>query len=1127
MSRAIKLTRIHAINWYGYNDTLAIDGNLLLAGVTGSGKSILMDLIMTVLVGTDVAHDHFNRSATGRHSKRTLKGYCLLDTKREENGVPEYQRNKGAITYIALEFTWPAKTGENPRVETWGLRIEFRNTAENQGHIDSYYCDGQLCRDDFLAVSAEDGKKRPLELAAFRNFIVKERDGRIFETQKQYLRDMANEQHLNYNPAVLTGLLPQAMAFTNRESFDSFIRDYVLPGDQLDVENVVASYKSFLSFEADLKELRDQKTRLEAINKHFVAYTNAKRDQVVARWLAADLTHQNALAVMRDKEAELQREQNAYAEEEKKTKALGERIETRKSDIEQLKNLIRTIPGGETYLFIKERNKTLVGEIEGLRAVGTRVDEALRNRVRKARQWRDDALNAPIAEKVNVAALDSAIKHLEGCDANDSEVALKAVADAAESVKAALNRAIAPTRKTLDDVRPKLGKLREEIDALKLGHLPFPTLLLEALNRALPREGRQPAALPLCKLCELTDEKWRAAAEVAFTRKFAVVVSEANYEQAIKIYHELKSDSPQESLVHPGKALRLTKPAKPGSLAEKIRAEHPVARAVVNQLFGDLICVEKREDLAKHDYAILPDGFMTRGAFVERRRHYDNFPFIGQKGLDQQLALKESQWKDLDTQERRLAPVVNAVQGLIERAEQYIPEHTSLTADLVRAQGLSKLQQELDGNIAKLKTIDRATFEEKERELEKLGKDLPAWEDEHLKLLGSQQKGKVEGLEKALKIAKGIEEAALKAFDRVKEESGDISVHAKRLNDWRAEVTTQFPALDVAAQEFHEAENSAKVAVGENWAHLVAARRELGLLHRKFRDDPAPESTTNEPWDVFLSQIEKAKIPEYEEKSKIERTRWENLFRNNVLQRIDQALRRLRDVIVLLNDYLKTPIGNDLYEIQPKPNPDFKHLRDLVSLNAQHQRDELFYAAVDGQMRATLDGFLLTLVEKENSPEAARLLDYRHYYDYDLLVRDKRDESSKPISVDKQSGKMSGGENQSPYFVVILASYLRAYKRHESRWRDPSLALVPIDEAFSKMDTGRIKDCIEAIKELDLQGVFSMSTGNVPGAFGLCEQLIIVSRNEEKRAGRPHVRNVPVSILRDSEEGQRWMQEHS
>jgi len=1126
MSRAIKLTRIHAINWYGYNDTLSVEGNLLLAGVTGSGKSIMMDLIMTVLVGTDVAHDHFNRSATGRHSKRTLKGYCLLDTKREENGIPEYQRSKGAITYIALEFTWPSKTGEDPRVETWGLRIEFRNAAENQGHIESFYCDGEVSRDDFLSTTPEDGKKRPLELAAFRHFIVKEREGRLFETQKQYLRDMANEQHLNFNPAVLAALLPQAMAFTNRESFDSFIRDFVLPGDQLDVDNVVASYKSFLAFEGDLKELRDQKTRLEAINKLFGAYTDAKRDQIVARWLTAELSHGHAVAIAREKEEKLKAAQAEFSKEEERITALSKLIASRQSEIEQLKNLIRTTPGGETYLFIKERNKTLVGEIAGLRAVGTRVEDALRNRVRQARKWRDEALAAPLADKLDVGALDVAIKRLEGCAASDSEASLKVVAEAAEQVKVAVNRMIAPMRKTLDELRPKIGKLREEIEALKLGHLPFPTLLLQSLNEALPREGRQPAAQPLCKLCELTDEKWRAAVEVAFTRKFAVVVSEAHYDRAVKIYHELKRDSPQESLIHPAKALRLTKPVKPGSLAEKIRAEHPVARAVVNQLFGDLMCVEKRDDLAKHDYAILPDGFMTRGAFVERRRHYDNFPFVGQRGLDQQLALKQSQWKDFDAQDRRLAPIVNAVQTVIERAAQFIPEHASLTADLVRAQGLSKLEEELNGNITKLNAIDRASFEDKERELNRLGTDLPEWDKEHLKLLGSQKKGEIRTLEEAVTVAKNEEAATLRTFERVQQE-GEVSIHAKRLNEWRTEITTRFPALDAAARELHEAESEAKTAAGVNWSNLVAARRELGLVHRKFKDDPNPESPANKPWEVFLDQIRCANIPEYEEKSKVERARWEKLFRNNVLQRIDQALRQLRNVVVVLNDSLRTPIGNDLYEIEAKPNPEFRHLRDLVSLNAQHQRDELFYAAVDGQMRDTLESFLRTLVEKQNSPEAARLLDYRHYYDYDLLVSDKRDEPARPISVDKQSGKMSGGENQSPYFVVILASYLRAYKRHESRWRDPSLALVPIDEAFSKMDTGRIKDCIEAIKDLDLQGVFSMSTGNVPGAFGLCEQLIIVSRNEDKRAGRPHVRNVPVSILRNSEEGQEWMQEHS
>jgi hypothetical protein len=440
---------------------------------------------------------------------------------------------------------------------------------------------------------------------------------------------------------------------------------------------------------------------------------------------------------------------------------------------------------------------------------------------------------------------------------------------------------------------------------------------------------------------------------------------------------------------------------------------------------------------------------------------------------------------------------------------------------------LSKLEQELNGNIAKLNAIDRASFEDKERQLNKLGADLPGWEAEHLKLIGSQKKGEIQRLETAVVKAKTDENSAQRAFERVQQEAGDISIHAKRLNEWRADITIRFPALDAAADEFARLEREADKLIGVNWGKLVLARSELGFVHRKFKDDPTPESLSNKPWETFLDQIQSANIPEYEQKSKTERARWENLFRNNVLQRIDQALRRLRDVIVLLNGYLKTPIGNDLYEIEAKPNPEFKHLRELVSLNAQHQRDELFYAAVDGQMRDTLENFLRTLVEKQNSPEAARLLDYRHYYDYDLLVRDKRDETAKPISVDKQSGKMSGGENQSPYFVVILASYLRAYKRHESRWRDPSLALVPIDEAFSKMDTGRIKDCIEAIKDLELQGVFSMSTGNVPGAFGLCEQLIIVSRNEDKRAGRPHVRNIPVSILRDSEEGQEWMREHS
>jgi uncharacterized protein YPO0396 len=233
----------------------------------------------------------------------------------------------------------------------------------------------------------------------------------------------------------------------------------------------------------------------------------------------------------------------------------------------------------------------------------------------------------------------------------------------------------------------------------------------------------------------------------------------------------------------------------------------------------------------------------------------------------------------------------------------------------------------------------------------------------------------------------------------------------------------------------------------------------------------------------------------------------------------------VENIISLLNHQLKRPIGHDRYKIERRPNPDFKIYRDLIDMNAMHHEDELFFASMGGELQDALNGFLQLLVQNASSPEAARLLDYRQYFDYDLTVTDIRDPDGKAISVDKQSGKMSGGENQSPYFVAILASYLHAYNRHESRRKDPSLALVPIDEAFSKLSGERIQNCIEAMAELDLQGMFSMSSGNIPYAFSQCDELIVISRKEERRGNRVGVRNVPVVLFRDSPEGRKWIAE--
>lgn len=1114
MSRKISLTRLHAINWYGYNDSIAIEGNLLLAGLTGSGKSILMDLLQLVLVGSDKAL--FNRSATGTTSDRTLRGYCLLDTKREENGVAQFVREKGAITYVGLEFTWP-KQGEEERRQTWGLRIQFRNATETHGSITPFFCDGALAKSDFV-----DALRCPLELADFKRMVAA-RDGRTYETQTQYLREMS--EHLNFNRGVLDSLLPTAMSFTNLKSFDEFCRRFILPGDHLNVADVVGSYKNFQAYERDLRELQDQLERLTRIRDLFGEHQDRTRDRSVAKYLSAELESEHAVQRWTEQDAQLRKLKEEHTGEQKRIEELDALIQKGRAERDQLQAFIVQSAEGQAYSVLKSQNKKLACEIEQLQGIGTTLDQALRARVRNADGWLKEVSGAPWPQKVSLLAAENAVKRLAGCEVAQTDGALRHLHETVEQVKAEISRTVRPTREQLEETRRELGRLSEEITALQSGHLPFPTAVLNALNAGLPSQGRALAAQSLCKLVEVTDEKWRAAVEVAFARKFAVVVEEENYEAALKIYQAVRADSPLESLVNPQRALRAARLVKAGSLAEKLQASHPVAQAIVSQMFGDLMCVETREQLAQHDHAILPDGFMARGAFVERRRHYDNLPFVGQRGLEQQLAVKRARHGELQARERQLRPVVETADHLLQSSRERFPDHGSLAMDLVRAQDLPKKQAELTENIAQLQRIDRSSFEEKERQVQALDQRLEDWTQESRALLQSQRRGQIEAMERALTGLVQKKKDATDNFERIKNEH-DISSWLARLASWKEEVVTRLPALDAAAREFErEYHRNDKDAV-EKWANMVRERQLLIVAYPKFQD-LGPEEKSNAVYDKLLNQIGASDIPGYTQKAEVERKRWENLFRTQILSKLHSALQDVARTIQLLNSYLKAPIGNDRYEIFKRANPEFKHYHTLLELNSLNQEDGLFFASVEGETRAALEHLLQTIVSQPDSIEAARLLDHRYYYDYDLLVTDSRNPDARPVSVDKQSGKFSGGENQSPYFVAILASYLRAYKRHERRWRDPSLALVPIDEAFSKLSGERIADCINALKALELQGVFSMSSGNIPYAFELCDQLIVVSKHEDKDGRRTRIRNVPVSMSRDSTEARELIQAHA
>ncbi len=1123
MSRAIHLSKIHALNWYGYRDSLPVRGNLVLAGVTGSGKSILMDLLMLVLVGPERARHHFNRSATGSRSDRTIKGYCLLDTKREENGQTQYFHDKGVTTYIAAEFTWP----DGKRVETWGLRIEFRNTAENDGIITPFCCPASLEREDFLAVSPEDGKSRTRSLAEFKS-LIDARAGRVYASSREYLRDMANPSHLNFNKDVLERLLPSAMSFTNLKSFDDFCRQFVLPGEAVPVEDVISSFRDFESYERELRELRSQLERLLRIRSLATTLHQAERDRDVASYLAAEHAWEHAAADVATMAARLAKLREEFAEDEARLTELTELTTDAQQRREQLTALLNESTEGRLFKDLAERIRKLDADIERLRAMANRIDGGLAQRIKTARRWMQEVAKAPVHPYVDVARMDEALRFLDSCERTETSNTLAHLATAADQLCKQLRERFKNDAEELRRLRLEKTDLDSQIDALKRGLPPVPQPLLHALREALPSLPGEAPPRALRELCEVEDEAWRPAAETALEEKFAVLVASSHHARAVEILHQLPaadlSKAGPQRLIDAGAMLSSKSRRLKHSLAEIFRCADPAAQACIDSLFGEVIRAASPADFARHDAAILADGLLKRGTHITRPRGYDGTPFIGENGLKRQLEIKLARRGEIEANLRRLEPVEREIDRLIAARQQEIPDHTDLSRELVRIEELPNKQQEQESLSEQLNAIATDEFASLEERIEELREQLAGWEREKNSILRKGGHKDIENAEKLLATRR--EEASRREddFSRVKLRI-DIVRHHDRYRSWKQELAELYPPHDVRAREFAKAADAADRTAIQTTGDLKVAMLDFKTAFKPKFDDLPDDGTDTAPYERKLAVIENANIPEYEKKSATERKRWENLFRVNVLNRMQQAIRNVENIISLLNHQLKRPIGHDRYKIDRKPNPEFRIYRDLIDLNAVHHEDELFYASMGGEMKDALQVFLTTLVKQANSPEAARLLDYRQYFDYDLLVSDVRDPEGKPVSVDKQSGKMSGGENQSPYFVAILASYLHAYNRHETRRKEPSLALVPIDEAFSKLSGERIQNCLQAMAELDLQGVFSMSSGNIPYAFSQCDELVIISRKEERRGNRVGIRNIPVVLFRDTPEGRKWIEE--
>lgn len=1100
----IELTRIHAINWFGYQDVFDIAGNLLIAGVTGSGKSILMDLVQLVLIGDQKSK--YNQSATGKASSRTLKSYCLGDTKDEIEGVAQYMRNEGATTYAALEFTRP-----DGSIETWGLRIEFDSAAQNQASKrHGFVINGRMNKEDWI-----DGFDYPLDFSAFRE-IVQDGDGRVFDTMDGYRREMSLTKHLNFDRETLDYLLPAAMSFTFLDNFNKFCKNYVLPPDEVRIQEVRDSYHAFLSLRRELSSMKHQLTLLENIRTDFSTHKQALTDRDIFADISRDMKVEELREVVDELLEEIKElEERAKLQGDEETQLESTLAEGR-SRRDLLRDALNETEDGRLFLHIREDNRNLVAKLQRLREATKSIEDARRTRCQSVRSWMETTIQTRIKIPATyVSKLKTAIKETEKCELSELTKHLEELAEAVRNFHAEAKEAEKPLRDEVEKKVRTIRNLTSRLESLDSGRLNHRSALLDSINSTLPRRANgDPSAYALRELCEVKDERWRPALETSFSRKFAVVVDSGNYKHAETVYREMKGSAPGESLINPDQALEMRPKRMKGCLAEHLECHSPIAQAIVDHLFGRIICVENAADLTKHDAAILPDGFSYRRPFAERRAHYDNIPCIGGRGLEKQKIQLEKDRQIIREELDRLMPIAQLLEEAEATYRREKLDSPSLGAKLANLSQLEDYEIRLQENIERLKVIEGSNFEAKEAELRDLEHELGSIDTKLKSLRKSEIKVELGRVQGQLSDSEEQLERATMELSRYRAEGPNLDKHKKRHEELTQRIITEFPAIDIAVAQSLRLERVAAERAITSWSSVIEGRKELARefpIYNEF----SPEEANNNVWEERLKRIESSEIPAYEKKAQREETNWQEIFRKQVLIKLRSALMRVDLTLKLLNKQLKKPIGNHLYQIRKRSNPDYKVYQLLIDNSMVDEEDSLFFDSVDEESRLEIERIFTALVEDPNNAEALNFLDYRNYYDYDMSVMDISDPDARETSVDRQSGKFSGGESQSPYFIAILACYLRAFHRYDQRDNEPSIGIVPIDEAFSKLSGERIRDCIEALKSLGLQGVFSMSSGNIPYAMDLCDQTMVVSKKETKKDKRVFIRNIAVSLTRE------------
>ena len=826
---------------------------------------------------------------------------------------------------------------------------------------------------------------------------------------------------------------------------------------------------------------------------------------------------------------ELKRLEEAHGDDLKAlTQAVAESKEIKKL-LDDVRFEIQNDPeGGKLDQLYRQRDE-LQAKVAALREARQSIQKRLDDRHYRWMNWLKHGAALPLDGLKEVLVVDDAnlATLRSGTDAARLE-SMQRLAARFNELWVAIEQMIGPLKQEIASAEKKLRLLAEDLENLSKGQTPGAFPLFQSLRQKLGTRVEQ-----LGRLIEVKPEaeRWWSALELFLGRSRWVLVVEtaSDYREALEILRRTAPGRESESLLNPAEVRALRGGTQPGSLYSKVDVAHPIAQGYVEHLLGEVLCVETVEEMESctAGRAITPDGVFKQIPLRRRLKPAGTVELtLGREGLERMRAVKLREQDETRTIFDALRQRLGDVNGWLETGHQGGLADSTLPDRAAELPQLPHLEAE-HGRVRE--TINLLLTPEREARQKRL-QELDAQRSALDRKVGSLQKSNEEFSLRIRPHREAIELSVEEIRDaRIHVEACHVELSGRFSGVLNAELAqrrdafrTEFPkwteCIDEVKRRTGEAERVAELARerrNQERTLLATTRDTQGQLrHPEYQHEFPADDENNEAWSSRLRLLDTVELEKSRQLAADRKRDWERRLEENVLNELNRRLTEATNTVKLLDRYLSQPVGKFRYRIsQKRDTAGFGPLWQLLDSGLE-PTDPLMAAVQGGDIQRAKEELMRAVdAPDEGDDRARRLLDYRNYHQYDLEMVPADKPDAPPISLGRSGRNLSGGENQAPFFISMLAAFRRVYDRGDrSSNRSQQLGLVLMDEAFSKLSGDGIEDCLALARSFQLQLIMAFPPERL-GVMVPHAQTVVMCQKEVERDAQGYVTkitNVPL-----------------